>query len=304
MQYSMNKFAIYTALIGGYDSIRQPLVIDDRFDYILFTDEVKEKKIGVWRVRKVNYVNTDKTRVARFVKTHPMELLPEYAGTLWIDGSLQITSNYIYSQCLFMYNQGVQLASVKHPLRDCIFDEAYVVYGLDSEKVIFDWCHLLRMEKYPRHNGLLESGLLYRSNDNLMEKMNEMWWNLLNQHSRRDQLSLNYVLWKIPQVKIAMLLPEGESVWNSGSISIYQHEKTATKRGRRGIKETFWEHARNRCRGGMEEKTEQFREFHYWVYGLNPIVAKILLHLWGVYTTIVYGTIIKFRAYKRHKNEN
>ena len=45
MQYSMNKFAIYTALIGGYDSIRQPLVIDDRFDYILFTDEVKEKKI-------------------------------------------------------------------------------------------------------------------------------------------------------------------------------------------------------------------------------------------------------------------
>jgi len=53
----------------------------------------------------------------------------------------------------------------------------------------------------------------------------------------------------------------------------------------------------------MEEKACAFREFHYWLYGLNPTVAKVLLHLWGVYATAVYGTIIKFRAYKRHKNE-
>ena len=239
--------------------------------------------------------------MARYVKTHPGELLSEYEGTLWIDGSLQITSDYIYNQCVTMYKQGVHLASVMHPKRDCIYDEAYVVYGLDNEKAIFEWCHYLRKNNYPRHNGLFESGLLYRRNDSLMSRINEMWWNILNYHSRRDQLSLNYVLWKNPQIKTALLLPEGESVWNSKAIIIHRHQMSATEKGRRGIKETFWEHARFRCRNGMEEKTDQFREFHYWLYGLNPIIAKTLLHIWGVYATVVYGIIIKCRAYKRHK---
>ena len=51
----------------------------------------------------------------------------------------------------------------------------------------------------------------------------------------------------------------------------------------------------------MEEKIEQFREFHYWLYGLNPIVARVLLYLWGVYAMLVYGAIIKFRTKKRNK---
>jgi hypothetical protein len=52
----------------------------------------------------------------------------------------------------------------------------------------------------------------------------------------------------------------------------------------------------------MEEKKEQFKKFHYWLYGLNPSIAHILLCLWGWYTLVVYGAIIKYRAYKRHQN--
>ena len=91
----MNKFAIYTACIGGYDNILQPKVIDERFDYFLFTNDVKEESVGVWQVRKVAYSNPDMTRIARYVKTHPEELLPEYEATLWLDSSLQIISQYI-----------------------------------------------------------------------------------------------------------------------------------------------------------------------------------------------------------------
>ena len=297
----MNKFAIYTAHIGGYDHVHQPLVIDSRFDYILFTDKAMEEQVGVWQVRKVDYINEDKTRVARYVKINPEKLMPEYAATLWIDGSMQITSSYLYDKCCELYAKGVQFASVRHPWRDCIYDEAYAVYGLDEETKIFNWCHLLRAENYPRHNGLWETGVLYRKNDALVMKMDEAWWNIINQNTRRDQLSLNYVQWKIPDLQTDLLLPEGESAWKSNAIRIHKHQTTSLQSGRRGIKETFWEHARCRCRNGMEEKADQFREFHYWLYGLNPAVAKVLLHLWGVYATIVYGTIIKMRAYKRHK---
>ena len=130
-----------------------------------------------------------------------------------------------------------------------------------------------------------------------------MWWELYEAYARRDQLTLFYVLWNNPLLKIDMLLPAGESSLNSDTVTVVKHQKSAKKVGRRGIKESFWEHARNRCRNGMEEKAGAFREFHYWLYGLNPAVAKVLLHLWGVYATVVYGTIIKYRAYKRHRNE-
>ena len=227
-------------------------------------------------------------------------MLPQYPATLWIDANLQITSDFLYARVLELFENSVSLASVYHPYRHCIYDEAYRVYGLDSEKTIFEWCHYLRNEGYPRNNGLYETNVLYRKNDKQVQEIDELWWNTICQHSRRDQLSFNYVLWKLP-VEQTYIFPKGEHVDNSQNIRKIAHTNTAEEHGRRGIKETFLEHARCRCRDGMEEKADQFREFHYWLYGLNPVVAKVLLHLWGVYATVVYGVIIKYRAYKRHK---
>ena len=146
-----------------------------------------------------------------------------------------------------------------------------------------------------------ENNIIFRTHNERVKEVDTMWWKLYEQNTRRDQLTLYYVLWKMPDVKTALLLPKGESSWQSDTVQIHKHQQTSKQRGRRGVKESFWEHARCRCRGGMEEKTEQFREFHYWLYGLNPIVAKVLLYLWGVYATLVYGAIIKIRAYRRHK---
>lgn len=298
----MKKIAIYTASIGGYDAVHQPAVVDERFDYILFTDEVKDERVGAWQVRNVDYQSEDKTRVARYVKTHPHTLLPDYEATLWLDASIEILTSFVYERCVELLEKGVQLASIKHPWRDCIYDEAYVVYGLEEERKIMDWCHQLRQEGYPRHKGLYESGVLFRRNDADVAQLNEDWWNVILHHTRRDQLALNYLLWK-RNLSEGYVLPVGEHVANSTKVRINKHNNRARTAGRRGVKESFWEHARCRCRNGMEEKAEAFREFHYWLYGLNPVVAKVFLHLWGVYATVVYGTIIKFRAYKRHKNE-
>ena len=71
----MNKFVIFTAVVGNYDEILQPKVVDDRFDYILFSNDIKEKNIGVWQVRPINYINEIQTKIARWVKTHPEEYM-------------------------------------------------------------------------------------------------------------------------------------------------------------------------------------------------------------------------------------
>ena len=162
----MNRFAIYTVSTGGYDEVKQPSVIDSRFDYILFTDNAMESmKLGVWQVRSIPYINEDKTRLSRYPKMHPEELLSEYAASLYLDANIQITGQSIYDRCVELYERGVDWAGRKHPYRDCIYDEAYYVYGLDTEKNIFRWCRRLRNEGYPRHRGLFENNVIFRTHN-------------------------------------------------------------------------------------------------------------------------------------------
>lgn len=297
----MTQFVVYTVLVGNYDAIYQPLVVDERFDYVLFTDSCDEEFVGVWKVKKISYYNDDKTRLSRYPKMHPNDLLEGYVASLYIDANIQITSKRIYDRVVECYEQKFDWAGIQHPIRDCIYDEAYAIYGLDTEKNIFQWCHRLRDEKYPRHNGLFENNVIFRAHNQSTKKVNDLWWNMYEKYTRRDQLTLFYVLWKNPNMKITLLLPEGESSCNSNTVQVNKHNSASREFAKRRIKESFWEHTRTRCRNGIQEKVEQFRDFHYWLYGVNPTIAKILLYLWGLYVTIFYGMIIKFRTLKCRK---
>lgn len=292
----MKQFVVYTVQTGGYDIVQQPLVVDERFDYILFSDSIEKKTIGVWQVRPIPYDNVDLTRASRYPKMHPHELLSDYIASLYIDANIQIIKQSIYDRAIECYTQGVDWAGIAHPIRDCIYDEAYVVYGLDYEDNIFRWCHQLRKENYPRNRGLYENNIIFRTHNKIVEKVNVMWWNLYERYTRRDQLLLFYVFWKIPDIKTAFFLRRGEHAWNSDAINIFSHHKNIENRK---ISESFLEYTRRCCRFGMTEKMVQFKEFHYWLYGKNLIVGRLGLFLWGLYVLIVYGIIIKYRVYKR-----
>lgn len=231
----MNRFAIYTACIGGYDNIVQPEVIDERFDYILFTDDVKGQRIGVWQVLHVEYTNTDKTRVARYVKTHPHELLPQYKATLWMDANVQIVSKKIYDRFVLLYEQNIDVASICHPFRNCIYDEAFEVsyskkYGrLEHDYIAIDWCHHIYKEQYPRHNGLYETNILFRRNIDIVNKANDLWWQCINKYSKRDQLSCNYALWK-NKIKMEYYLPVGEHAQHSNDVRYIAHDQVSRRK--------------------------------------------------------------------------
>ena len=200
----MKDYVIYTAIVGDYDEVKQPVVIDDRFDYILFTDGNKgnkrEKSIGVWKLRNLGvYHNTDSVKTARFYKTHPHWLLYNqgYRFTIWIDSNIQIQDSYIYERAIELYKKGVLVSALPHPLRKCVYDEmtAVLKYGFESEKVLYDWAKFLRDKKYPLNNGLNETGLLFRNNTSYdVMLFNDLWWKCIDKYSRRDQLSFNYAL--------------------------------------------------------------------------------------------------------------
>ena len=254
----MNKFAIYTACIGGYDNILQPEVTDERFDYFLFTNDVKEEKVGVWQVQKVEYTNPDMTRIARYVKTHPEELLPEYEATLWMDANVQIISTWVYERFIELYEQGTRVACIQHPERDCIYDEAYkvssyTIFGaLEHEKIALVWCRKIWKEKYPMHRGLYETNILYRKKTSLVKNVNNTWWKCINKYSKRDQLSFNYSLWKNGIVENCYFLPEGEHAQNSSNVKYISHQHVSQ---RKQIRLNLFERIRYRYKSIQPERS-------------------------------------------------
>lgn len=291
----MKQFVVYTVQTGGYDMVQQPLVVDDRFDYILFTDIIESQKDGVWELREIPFKDSNLSRMSRYPKMHCSELLPDYKASLYIDANIQITGHRIYDRCIEMYNQGVEWAGIFHPERDCIYDEACEVVkrGLEEEKVVFTWCHQLREENYPRHNGLLENNTIFRIHNQNIESVNKLWWNTYLKYSRRDQLTLCYVLWKYP-IHTDYLLPFGEHYKKSTTISCYGHNAAKTPPP---LKQSYLEHARQRYASVIKEKETSIRDVYYFLFGLNPSLARILLRFWGVYIVFVYGLIIKYRVY-------
>ena len=161
----MKKFAVFTAIVGNYDTILQPHVIHEDFDYYIFSNDIREREKGIWNIRPIEYYNPDPVKIARWVKTHPHILLSEYKASLWLDANIQINSHELYKRCIDLYRDTrIKLSSIPHPEHDCIYDELFdmLINHYEHESVILGWGHILRKEKYPRHIGTVESGLLYR----------------------------------------------------------------------------------------------------------------------------------------------
>lgn len=263
MNAQPKKYAIYTAMVGGYDEIMQPMVVDDRFDYILFSNDIKEDRVGVWQMRPIAYTNPDNTRICRYVKTHPEELLQGYEFSIWMDASMQICTSFVYERAIELYNSEIQIASMWHPVRNCIYEEAFaVMHGMvERESVVVKWCHKLRKENYPQHNGLCETGFLFRKHTTLVQQFNNIWWNSINKFSRRDQLSFNYVLWKLG-IPYHYFLGEGRNTRNTGHIRLVTHlnithNRCTIDKNEGWLMRYCWKN---------KEKTNEIAELYYRLY--------------------------------------
>lgn len=222
----MKKFAIYTAIVGNYDTIRQPLAVDERFDYYLFSNDIREDHIGVWQVRPIPYSNPIQTKIARWVKAHPEVLLPDYEYSLWLDANIQIRLPDVYKRSVALKENETKAASMWHHQRDCIYDEAVAILcgQRDHERPVFRWVQTLKEHRYPHHNGLFETGVLLRNHrDKTVQKMDSLWWDCISHYSRRDQLSFGFALWK-NNLDCTLFLPNGQNTRNSPFFNYILHE--------------------------------------------------------------------------------
>lgn len=197
----MNNFVIYTCLVGAYDDLIQPLIVDERFDYICFSNDFNVDKIGVWLIKKIPYDNLDCTRLSRFVKLMPHLCLQNYEYSLYIDSNIQITKASFYDKIIFCINKGSLISQVAHnfPICDCIYDEikCCVKCGKISLRQGIETYKKLKKTGFPSHYGLWENNIIFRRHHNeVVKRISLNWWNEYCNGTHRDQLSLAYVYWK------------------------------------------------------------------------------------------------------------
>ena len=78
---AMKSYVVYTVLTNGYDNVLQPLVLDERFDYVLFSNDFEEEKvIGIWNICRIPSTvvsENDYKRLSRYPKSHPESMLSQ-----------------------------------------------------------------------------------------------------------------------------------------------------------------------------------------------------------------------------------
>ena len=226
-----NKKVVYSAIVGCYDYIMQPKVIHPLFDYIIFSNDIETPKVGIWQIRPIPYQNIDNVRVARWVKTHPHILLPEYDYCVWLDSNVCILSEDVYSVFERLYSIRELIATFAHPERKCIYEEGLAVLRFDRDTIdrVLPEMLFLKRQGYPKNNGLCETNCLFMQHRKPQcQDFLYSWWQMIEKFSRRDQLSFNYVLWKhgiIPQY----LLPKEYSSRNHPYFECHEHTTTITQ---------------------------------------------------------------------------
>lgn len=226
--FSNEKIVIYTSIFGEYDSLAEPLSVPDNCEYYIITDqEVSDKSI--WKKYDFSKFSNEISKLSnieknRYFKMHPHLLFPDYNYSIYIDGNIKIITDlteYIY------YIEEGGFAAHLHSKRDCVFDEfdAVKIFKKDTKENIEYYRKLLMKRNMPRHYGMLECNVLVRehNNEKCIEIMKE-WWKEFCISTKRDQLSLPYVLFKYGY-RIEDIGKLGTNIFLNPSFRIERHKK-------------------------------------------------------------------------------
>ena len=223
-----DRIAIYTCIVGGYDELQQPRVVEDGFDFICFVGrgEAHAGRVGVWEIRELPEDFGDAALNARWPKMHPHRLLPDYGCSVWIDGNVALLDGTLYQAARAKRDAGVKYSGVAHPDRDCCYAEARKCFDmkyLSAFGLLRVWL-ILALRGMPRHAGLMENNLIFRRhNDPQIVALDELWWRQLRRLSRRDQLSLMWCLRRLG-VSRDYLLPPGQNTRNHPGFKYLLHK--------------------------------------------------------------------------------
>jgi hypothetical protein len=189
------RACVYTALIGSYEALNeQPVACDSDLDFICFTDDTGLTS-DTWKVVQISPAwPTDLTRSSRAIKILGHRELAGYERTVWVDNSAVLLQDPAF---LLSHVDEAPFALLDHWEREDVHEEfqAVLQLGLEDPQRLYEQLNAYSMvapevlEQKPYATTIM----VRRKSDPLRSAM-RTWMDHVLRYSRRDQLSINYVL--------------------------------------------------------------------------------------------------------------
>ena len=227
------KICLYTAIFGGYETLKSPVRIDG-LDYVCFTDN-ESMRSDIWDIRHISITNDSPPPLFyKRIKCLSHQVLPEYDYTIWLDANFQLEDkNYLsflfdqlHSDKLLLYEHFCHPQNLVGDPRNCLYEE------IRHSRQILKYAHedLAKQSVeyhnagYPTNNGLYQSGFLLRNNtDPEVAEFNQAWLKEIEKFGKscpQCQVSLPFVLWK---QGINFDAVSNENIWNTDRYYITNH---------------------------------------------------------------------------------
>jgi len=192
------EVVVYTAVFGGYDAMLPTTMSLPEGRHVCFTD-VSASSPTRWDVRQVARRFDDPQLEARMYKLLAHQWFPRARYSVWHDGNMSLK---IRPEQAVQYLGNHDVALFAHPERDCAYEEAGAILAMGKapgaeEKIRAQVMEYKRRRGYPAHHGLVATGLVVRRHTEAVARFNDAWWSELVRYSNRDQMSVNYVLWRL-----------------------------------------------------------------------------------------------------------
>jgi hypothetical protein len=185
---------IYTVITGGYDKLKEPMIVNNNWDYVCFTDNTAFKS-KVWKIKRFN-ANLNKKKLSRLPKIKWFDFL-DHDLSIYLDGSYQIKYN-LNALINEVYEEGKHNA-FKHWIRACSYREGWAVKvsNYDTAETVDKYMEFLKSQGFPKKAGLMANGFMIRDKS-LPKEPYIKWFEDVVKYSHRDQLSFMYHAQDLP----------------------------------------------------------------------------------------------------------
>lgn len=224
------KIAVYTALFANKDALLAPLddEAQDGVTYMVFTDD-HSLNVPPYKTYIKPAIFDDMAKNARYYKIMGDALLNDFDMVIWHDANIQIRHSQLKQ--LIANAKDHYLTTFYHPHRDDFYSEAMTCIRTSKDfslrilwqSFVYFWHGM------PAHKGMFSTGVLIKNRAHQDHGLMRYWWQQTLKHSRRDQLSLAYSLFKT-NTNIGVIQ---EDIFNNPytvyRLHSYQHYKETRK---------------------------------------------------------------------------
>lgn len=195
----MPKVVVYSCVTDAYDVVDKTLLssrpkVDCEAEFLIFTNQPIRSHNLLWQIRPLIASKENPRKTSRWHKINSHIVVPDADICVWVDGTQIFKKFRLWKDFIYPYLTE-DLAAFNHPDRNCIYDECVACERLkkDNPTIMRKQMDKYRALGYPLNNGLVETTCVMRRHTDKIKEFNEAWWEEVDNHSVRDQLSFNYV---------------------------------------------------------------------------------------------------------------